>query len=292
MTTELATQPFPPQRILEKHAQLETDCFCTHCGYNLHGQPVERDERLGILICRCPECGRHHPAGHQTAATNIWLTRLATALLSFWVILVLGVVVLAAVLFGVIGFLHTDIYLQSSMVDAAGRMIEYRQIGNTSTYGPVYVDTGETAPSSPLYRAVRRNRNTKTVMEAWEPIIFVNLFSIGVGIAAGLLLVVFVWHWRKRRYYLMALLPFASAGFTIATLFGNDYYDWVRGWMIQRMAYHAAVQSATFAFGVLIGRPVGRTLLRMFVPPRPRQVFNFLWRVDGKVPPAPPKVAS
>src|SRR3712207_1649827 len=120
MTTELAPKPLPPQRTLEQQAQLETDSFCAHCGYNLHGQVVTRDERLDILICRCPECGRHHPAGHQTATTSIWLTRLATALLSLWVLVVVRVVVLSPILFGMMGLFHTKIGVESASVDPPG----------------------------------------------------------------------------------------------------------------------------------------------------------------------------
>ena len=31
---------------------------------------------------------------------------------------------------------------------------------------------------------------------------------------------------------------------------------------------------------------------RMFIPPRPRQHLNFLWRIDGKTPPVPPAPRS
>ncbi|MDB5300946.1 MAG: hypothetical protein JWO87_2609, partial [Phycisphaerales bacterium] len=44
-------------------SNIHTDTFCESCGYNLHTQAVVRDERLGLLICRCPECGRWAAAG-------------------------------------------------------------------------------------------------------------------------------------------------------------------------------------------------------------------------------------
>src|SRR4029079_18116386 len=107
--TDLLTEPLPPlppQRPLARYTQLECDLFCENCGYNLHGQPVNRDERLGILLCRCPECGRFHPAGHRTTATSVWLSRLAAAFLALWVLIVVGVFVLAAIAFGAIPFVH------------------------------------------------------------------------------------------------------------------------------------------------------------------------------------------
>ncbi len=50
-------------------AEVETDAFCSGCGYNLHGQIVTRDERLQILLCRCPECGRFSPAATLTSVS-------------------------------------------------------------------------------------------------------------------------------------------------------------------------------------------------------------------------------
>src|SRR5687768_7293632 len=81
--TEIADRP--PLRPLEQYVQLETDHFCD-CGYNLHGQKVSRDERLDFMVCRCPECGRWHPAGHGVAARSIWLGRFAMSMLVAWVL--------------------------------------------------------------------------------------------------------------------------------------------------------------------------------------------------------------
>src|SRR5437868_3286417 len=75
--------PLPP---LQRHLQLETDHFCFGCGYNLHGQVVAMDERLGFLVCRCPECGRFHPGAMGVSATRPWLARLGVMLISLMVL--------------------------------------------------------------------------------------------------------------------------------------------------------------------------------------------------------------
>src|SRR4051812_11718852 len=77
-------------RPLGRYGQLETDAFCSGCGYNLHGQDVSMDERLAFLVCRCPECGRFHPAGANTSANSIWISRFCTILLVVWVGVVLA----------------------------------------------------------------------------------------------------------------------------------------------------------------------------------------------------------
>src|SRR6185369_4270298 len=78
----------------ERPVQLETDAFCVECGYNLHGQPVTRDQRLNLLVARCPECGQHHPAGLGVTATKLWLQRFASLLLFAWILIVITTIVL------------------------------------------------------------------------------------------------------------------------------------------------------------------------------------------------------
>ncbi len=58
--------------------QVETDAFCPQCGYNLYTQIVARDERLKILVCRCPECGAFSAAGNWSSAGGKVLRRLTT----------------------------------------------------------------------------------------------------------------------------------------------------------------------------------------------------------------------
>ena len=103
-----------------------------------------------------------------------------------------------------------------------------------------------------------------------------------------MLLVAFVWHWPRRRYALVMLLPFAIAVCVVGIFYltdGDDEYGGLRGWILSRSLRYAAVEAACFALGIWIGRPVARGLVRMFIPPKPRQHFAFLWRIDGKTPP-------
>lgn len=285
--TDLLTEPLPPQKPLQKYAQMETDCFCEHCGYNLHGQPVHRDEQLGIMVCRCPECGRFHAAGYRTIAMSIWMSRLATALLTFWIILEVTVVVLALISFGAIGITHAQLNLETVPVDKSGREIEYRQVGITGTFQAVYKDTGQVTTNPVSYQARVAVRHYQSWQEAWGPSLVMTFFSWLCGFVLAILAVTFVWHWPRGRYLYLLLLPLLAVGFTIPS-FALDFGVQIRGWLAQRMLYEAAVQMVGLVMGIVMGRPLVRLILRMFVPPRPRQLFNFLWRVDGKIAPAPP----
>jgi hypothetical protein len=86
--------------------QVETDTFCEGCGYNLHTQMVVRDERLGILVSRCPECGRFAAAGRTTSASSVWLNRLGTLLLVLWVFFVLAIFSLCILFIGMAAYAH------------------------------------------------------------------------------------------------------------------------------------------------------------------------------------------
>jgi len=290
--TDVLTEPLPPQRPLGRFTQLETDLFCEHCGYNLHGQPVNRDERLGILICRCPECGRFHPAGHRTTATSVWLSRFAAAFLGVWTLIVIAVVILATILFGAITFVHFDEFTEGVQVAGPNqREVEYKQqtTGNTSQWGPVFKDTGEAAAEPIEYRMKLRTfepRKGRSRYDTIEALVLFHLFSAALGFATGVLAVVFLWHWQRRRYVYVMLLPYAAGLFVIGCVLIYDYYEWIQRWGIERALYYATVQAAAVLLGVLAGRPIARVVVRMFIPPRPRQHLNFLWQVDGKIPPA------
>src|SRR5690348_9086636 len=85
---------------------MQTDTFCEGCGYNLHTQAVMRDQRLGIIVCRCPECGRFAPAGQGATATRVWLNRAATLFLTLWVLFVMVLFSLCALFLGMIAYGH------------------------------------------------------------------------------------------------------------------------------------------------------------------------------------------
>src|SRR3954462_10568553 len=89
MPEPIAEPPLPGLAPQERHMRLQVDAFCVTCGYNLHSLEVVRDERLGIFICRCPECGRFHPAGVGVTAAKTWAQRSSAMLLVVWVMLAL-----------------------------------------------------------------------------------------------------------------------------------------------------------------------------------------------------------
>jgi hypothetical protein len=64
------------------------DRFCTHCGYNLVGQEIVREEHYALLIVRCPECAT--VTGLQDyPRLGTWGARWGTLLAALWMILLL-----------------------------------------------------------------------------------------------------------------------------------------------------------------------------------------------------------
>jgi hypothetical protein len=292
--TDTATD-LPPLKNVQKWQQLEVDTFCVECGYNLHAQPVTRDERLGIFVCRCPECGRFHPAGVGVTAARPWMNRLATGLLVFWVLIVLSAIFWIVMGMGLTGVVHTYDFVNRKMVTADGDAAEYQNItrpGGGSGWQVVKKGT-----TQPVYNVKMRYTledvpdntpwgfsNRRKYFDWWTFAGF-NLMAAGIGFVTGILAVVFLWHWKRWGYRLALLLPFGVAAFQILLFFINQEHEEILGWAIRVVFGYALLQALFMALGLKVGRPIARGLLRMFVPPRPRQHFAFLWRVDGISPP-------
>jgi hypothetical protein len=285
--TDTLTDPLPPLKAAEKHARLETDTFCVECGYNLHSQAVVRDERLGIFVCRCPECGRFHPAGVGVTATKPWAHRLATALLVFWVLIILFALMWIVIGLGAIQVAAVEDFSYRKMIAPDGREVIYSSSARP-TYSMVYKGTTQPAktwrmvftldpPDDQRFR--RRQQFYETIALA--------VGAAALGLVSGMLLVCFFWHWRRRRYlWPMIVLPLGCAAFVCAVFYVNDEYQPIVGWAIRTSIGWAMWELSWIGVGILVGRPIVRRMLRMFIPPKPRQHFAFLWAADGKTMPA------
>ncbi len=233
------------------------------------------------MVCRCPECGRFHSAGHRTTATSVWLGRFAGGLLLLWVLIIASAFLLAGITFGAIQFTHIDLYTYMITIGPDGRRVMWSQNAAGSTY--VYEDDKTPAVvSRSVYTLVPPTDPRYRFNRGWEDLILINLLSIGSGFAAGVLLVVILWHWQKRRYGWVLAVPLIASACVLGTIYLFSDYDFIRGWATRRVLYHAALQCASISLGILLGRPIARAVVRIFIPPRPRQYLAFLWRADGK----------
>jgi hypothetical protein len=127
--------------------------------------------------------------------------------------------------------------------------------------------------------------------EWYEWVVVLASFALGWGL--GVLFSLAGWHWRVGWILAavpapLAALPFTYIGWIHSHSDGYGYGPVLTAserWAFWVAAAHGPVQSSGVLVGLLAGRPVARTVLRVLLPPRPRMHFDFLWFVDGLLPP-------
>ena len=83
---------------------------CLQCGHDLHGQPIRREESLGLLVTFCPECGQAASLVDYPIL-GIWGRRLGVLSLVCMIIMVLVFLVVSVMsLFGIIMGLTSELY--------------------------------------------------------------------------------------------------------------------------------------------------------------------------------------
>jgi hypothetical protein len=254
--------------------KVQTDTFCPGCGYNLHTQAVLRDERLGILICRCPECGRFAAAGQTTTAARVWLNRLAGALLAGWICFVLLLFALCALFLGMLAYGHTM------------EMTEFHQV--TAPPAKNQAVALSPAPAVPrVYRYEYRIRQFAADDVDGRRQMITNQVILGclagaLGMLTGVLFAALLWHVNGAAR-LLAFLPVAVGCGLVAFGWNNDLMTApIRDWGLRQIGFYFLLESVAVGIGLLIGRPIARGLVRLLVPPKPRQHLAFLWIIDGK----------
>lgn len=250
---------------------IQTDTFCEGCGYNLHTQAVSRDERLGILITRCPECGRFAAVGQTTTAARAWLNRLATILLTVWVFGLLIVFGLCSLFLGLLSFGHMEV------------MTDYKQV---SAPVPTTLPSGVTTYVGQYkfqyeVKKIPANDDEQQASQRWAQFWF-TFFTIFVAWIVGMMFSSLLWH-CKGPLRLLAFLP-ALLGCGIAAMIWISTPETVRirPWGVMQIGEFFLIDLVTIAIALLLGRRFARVLVRVLVPPRARQHLAFLWIVDGK----------
>jgi hypothetical protein len=246
--------------------KIEADMFCADCGYNMHMLDVVRDERLGILLVQCPECGKHHPVGHATGAGRIWLSRLASLLIFIWVMLLAAGVLGLGFLSGVLdvakieGFVS---YSDLSFTDAQGNLI----------WNYLYV------PSVP--------RNAEDAWLMFTGNTSINMASLLLGFLGGMGMAVFLPHLKRRHVVWLFLMPIAAA---CVVSFGyyterHRFAHEIKWFVASRVMLELFLQCMGLSLGARFGRPAARGLLRVLLSRRMLQHARPLWEADGKIPP-------
>lgn len=243
---------------------IQTDAFCEGCGYNLHTQAVTRDARLGILICRCPECGRYAAAGQATPASRVWLNRLASAFLATWALFLLVLFATLSLFLGMIAYgnlMSRTTWHQASqpMPNAPGtmRVISWYEV--------------RPEPAEP--EQISQWRVERAML--WT-------VTAGLGLLTGGLFAVLLWHCRGPLRALVLVPPLLGCCGAAVTWANDPMTVHVLRWGLNWIAISFAAEALAVLIGLRIGRPIARGLLRVLLPGKPRQHLAFLWTIDQK----------
>ncbi len=250
-----SASPDPSSDVLPV-AYVETDRYCDDCGYNLRTRPIHRDERTGILITRCNECGRYVAAANTTGAGQLWLQRLWTLLLGTWILIVGAAAVSIGSGLGGISYGTLDELTQR-------KWVKVDQPGGATHTSVAY----EVREQIPYYRAF---------------IALVSAGSFALAFLAATMAAVVFHHWRRWVYWpvLMAIPIVVNLGFV--RLIWQADAPGLESWGMRYITHHTCVQLAGCAVGILAGRFLVRTVVRVVLPPRVRSALAFLWLVDNK----------
>ena len=265
--------------------RLETDTFCAGCGYNLHAQEVWLDDRLNIPVCRCPECGRHHPAGVGVSASNLWLKRLAAFALLIWVMIVVSVAVLWTFAIGGVQMGYVNAFTFTQIVATDGTPLTWENNGvNGTGYFNTKTHKVEMGPTHSV-QVLDASKATFPVpvddLPSWHALVIFCLGATLLGFVGGVLFAIVVWHWPHRRYAWLCVLPLIAFGVVASCLRLDVEYELVRVWGSTRAAMVMGWELLGMLIGLRVGRPIARTIARLVVPPKPRMLLAYLWHADG-----------
>ena len=269
-------------------ATIEVDRFCGRCGYNLRTQPVRREPRTELLLCRCPECGQFDAARDGATAGRVWLNRLGTAVSLAWIVGLLGIVLgiggaQTGISFGVLD--ETTMYAPlpaTTTTLPAGQVANYTSSNSRTGMQTVSTVTKDGVQTVTTMKWACQPRDVDTELRLF--IWFMRTLSFGLGFTLILLIAVAAHHWPRWTYY-VPVIALAAAACGLARIVAQFEMPELGGWAW----FVISTQTAAFLVGgacaVPTARPLARLAATIVLPLRWRQVVAFLWLADGKLPP-------
>lgn len=255
---------------------------CVHCGHDLHGQPIRREDSLGVLVAFCPECGRaaslvEHPT------LGVWGRRLGVFFAACMIAVVILVLVATVMsLFGIMMGLSSEAISDSRAV--LSEMVEKDVPGSGGWQierSWWEANAGE-ARRAMWWSVDFRDDDFLLIGMLFLPICFL-MGVIWSGILLGL----------RRRH-----LPLAGAvicllswsimeiGMLVRTragvnAFPTSTYRLVEQELLPTVGtFVMSGLSIPFILGLLFGRPILRSLVKAVLPPRSRGILRPLWDID------------
>jgi len=226
--------------------QVETDRYCDECGFNLRTQPVFRDERSGVLMMRCTECGRFHAAALLTTASQNLFRRAGSLMVVIWMLLFVWLMVMTG-----IGLVAMQFATLDELTQGRGNRI---------------------AP--------------KADFDGYRTYMLLMLGgSATLTFVQGLLQTCICYHWPRWVYYLTAvLIPLIPL--SIVYYGWREQAPALVQWALPFQIGHYIAQVFGGTMAAMFGRSFFRLMATILLPPRSRVVLGHLWLIDGHTIPA------
>ena len=224
-------------------AWVQNDLFC-NCGYNLFAQPVQHDDRLGIPVSRCPECGQFHAMTTTFASLSNWRARQEQ--------LIILTVTLSVLIF-----------LGLSILGLWGMQMGYMELDREYTF---YIQRHTYIYQSPNGMGYNNPNPTGQVQMYW----FMHFYRFLCALAGFIfvnIVMTFFWHWKKRLYYVLLAIPLLAAGFSVwFVIIDNQNAAYQYRYDETSIIFGALFEISGMVIAIWLGRRTVRGLIRVFVP--------------------------
>lgn len=292
------------------------DRLCTRCGFNLFGQPVQKDAGTGLMVSRCPECGaaaalQEYPGPFRA------LKWISGALIAVWLLMVLGLIAgTTAIMMGTtvgtremtveetgseIAKRHKDWFDKTKQdaelqkqVDAGTlslaakqTILQQIQVGNWALVSDTW---WQTVDQQEIVRWPWKGGNEHVAQTA-----LLGAF-LGLGLlCCGMALATAMPGMRGKRFLLVVIVTcgLACLGYEMVVLTTR-----IAGWRptpgfvtAREHAYRTvpaavgflmiAMQGAVLLVGLFIGRKIARWIVKGTLPPRLARQLHVLWEADN-----------
>ena len=293
-STEHPSSSTPPPTD-ERVSIVTGDRMCATCHYNLIGQPVLREGHYNLLIIRCPECATVASV-QEYPLLGKWSNRWAAALAGGWMFaLMLLFAANGGVVLGPSGGM-------SAAVSEAYRPFLTQHIKDWYEAKGEDIQPGSINWNSQLFQSWWDAHDQGQVFQeygGWLHLLWPAgaLFLIPILLAAlfGCLWSAILIHQRwQGRLLVGGVFALAWGSVAIIVNFTNQAYPPTMMYQVPwyQLGPPLFISSAGVMWiiqmtAMMLGRPVIRGLIRVFLPPRLRIPFSILWIADGKEPPTP-----
>jgi|GEM_PF-1476041 len=248
---------------------VELDRYCAGCGYNLRQQAVRREPTTKLLLCKCPECGAFEPANQATTRRRSWFAQFVFLFWLAWIAALGGILAMSI----------------SALVSLS---IETGDLLNETKY----LDKAITEQTSSGEREINFQYQLRALDgdRAFQlsAFLFASLI-VGMGLIA--VACIFLPHWKRRGYTLLALGWPIIALIAFYGMVANDYYvlkyatAGLKTWIFLSPLLVGLLAMAGGLIAIRLARPIARLIIRIVIPSRQRGPFAYLWLIDDKAIP-------